>query len=151
MPRSLFSSVTNYPHARKGGTAVSKRQSAALDRKKFFGDPVMVITIIVLSIFLALFILYPLSMLLVDSVLIKGNDLYSVADYAGNADIIEVDRAIDSAVLQGLHQLTIIHGKGTGVLRTEIQKHLKTHKSIRTFRLGTFGEGDSGVTVAELK
>lgn len=65
--------------------------------------------------------------------------------------IIEVDRAIDSAVLQGLHQLTIIHGKGTGVLRTEIQKHLKTHKSIRTFRLGTFGEGDSGVTVAELK
>ena len=59
--------------------------------------------------------------------------------------------AIDSAVLQGLHQLTIIHGKGTGVLRTEIQKHLKTHKSIRTFRLGTFGEGDSGVTVAELK
>ena len=65
---------------------MSKRQSAALDRKKFFGDPVMVITIIVLSIFLALFILYPLSMLLVDSVLIKGNDLYSVADYAGNAD-----------------------------------------------------------------
>ena len=65
--------------------------------------------------------------------------------------IIEVDRAIDSAVLQGLHQLTIIHGKGTGVLRIEIQKHLKTHKSIRTFRLGTFGEGDSGVTVAELK
>ncbi len=65
--------------------------------------------------------------------------------------ILDVDRAIDSAVLQGLHQLTIIHGKGTGVLRKEIQQHLKTHKSIRTFRLGTFGEGDSGVTVAELK
>lgn len=65
--------------------------------------------------------------------------------------ILDVDRAIDGAVLQGLHQLTIIHGKGTGVLRTEIQKHLKTHKSVRTFRLGTFGEGDSGVTVAELK
>ena len=65
--------------------------------------------------------------------------------------ILDVDRAIDGAVLQGLHQITIIHGKGTGVLRTEIQKHLKTHKSVRTFRLGTFGEGDSGVTVAELK
>lgn len=65
--------------------------------------------------------------------------------------ILDVDRTIDAAVMQGLHQITIIHGKGTGVLRKEIQKHLKTHPSIRTFRLGTFGEGDSGVTVAELK
>lgn len=65
--------------------------------------------------------------------------------------ILDVDKAIDSAVLQGLHQITIIHGKGTGVLRKEIQKHLKTHPSVRTFRLGVFGEGDSGVTIAELK
>lgn len=65
--------------------------------------------------------------------------------------ILDVDRAIDSAVMQGLHQITIIHGKGTGVLRREIQNHLKTHPSVRTFRLGVFGEGDSGVTVAELK
>lgn len=65
--------------------------------------------------------------------------------------ILDVDRAIDSAVLQGLHQLTIIHGKGTGVLRTEIQKHLKKHPSIRSFRLGVFGEGEAGVTIAELK
>ena len=65
--------------------------------------------------------------------------------------IMDVDRAIDSAVMQGLHQITIIHGKGTGVLRREIQQHLKRHPSVRTFRLGTFGEGDSGVTVAELK
>lgn len=65
--------------------------------------------------------------------------------------IIDVDKAIDSAVLSGLHQITIIHGKGTGVLRTEIQKHLKKHPSVRSFRLGTYGEGDSGVTIAELK
>lgn len=65
--------------------------------------------------------------------------------------IIDVDKAIDCAVLQGLHQITIIHGKGTGVLRKEIQAHLKTHPSVRSFRLGVFGEGDSGVTVAELK
>lgn len=63
---------------------MSKRQSAALDRKKFFGDPVMVITVAVLFIFLALFILYPLAMLLTDSVHIRKNNLYSVADYAGN-------------------------------------------------------------------
>ncbi|MDD6488535.1 MAG: endonuclease MutS2 [Clostridia bacterium] len=65
--------------------------------------------------------------------------------------IIDVDKAIDSAILSGLHQITIIHGKGTGVLRTEIQKHLKKHPSVRSFRLGTYGEGDSGVTIAELK
>ena len=65
--------------------------------------------------------------------------------------ILDVDRAIDLAVMQGLHQITIIHGKGTGILRKEIQKHLRTQPSVRTFRLGTFGEGDSGVTIAELK
>ena len=65
--------------------------------------------------------------------------------------IIDVDKAIDSAILSGLHQITIIHGKGTGVLRKEIQNHLKKHPSVRTFRLGTYGEGDSGVTIAELK
>lgn len=65
--------------------------------------------------------------------------------------IVDVDRAIDAAVMQGLHQITIIHGKGTGVLRREIQKHLKTHPSVRSYRLGVFGEGEAGVTIAELK
>ena len=65
--------------------------------------------------------------------------------------IMIVDRAIDTAVMQKLHQITIIHGKGTGILRREIQNHLKKHPSVRTFRLGVFGEGDYGVTIAELK
>lgn len=65
--------------------------------------------------------------------------------------LLDLDRAIDSAVLMGFHQLTIIHGKGTGVLRTEVQKHLKKHPSIRTYRLGVYGEGEAGVTIAELK
>ncbi len=65
--------------------------------------------------------------------------------------IIAVDRAIDSCVLTNTHILTIIHGKGTGVLRSEIQKHLKTHKAVSKFRLGSFGEGESGVTIVELK
>ena len=65
--------------------------------------------------------------------------------------IIEVDSAIDRAVLMNMGQLTIIHGKGTGVLRTEIQKFLRTHKNIKSFRLGTYGEGDAGVTICEIK
>ena len=65
--------------------------------------------------------------------------------------IMSVDNAIDSAILMNLNTLTIIHGKGTGVLRKEIQAHLKKHPSIRSYRLGTYGEGDAGVTMAELK
>ena len=57
------------------------RQSASLDRKKFFADPIMVVTIFVLILFLALFILYPLSMLLADSVYVRSTQLYSAADY----------------------------------------------------------------------
>ena len=50
-----------------------------------------------------------------------------------------------------IHIFTVIHGTGTGVLRTAIQKHLKHHPSVKSFRLGTFGEGEAGVTVVELK
>ena len=65
--------------------------------------------------------------------------------------IVEVDAFIDRALRQNLNQITIIHGKGTGVLRTGIQQHLRKHKAIKSFRLGTYGEGESGVTIAELK
>lgn len=65
--------------------------------------------------------------------------------------IMDVDAAIDNAVLMNINQLTIIHGKGTGVLRSEIQKYLRTHKNIKSFRLGNFGEGDAGVTICEIK
>lgn len=65
--------------------------------------------------------------------------------------LMSVDRAIDAAVLSGINQLTIIHGKGTGVLRAAVQQHLRRHPSVRSFRLGVFGEGESGVTIVELK
>lgn len=62
-----------------------------------------------------------------------------------------VDKAIDNAVLSGVNQMTIIHGKGTGVLRREISAFLKTHKAVKSYRLGVFGEGEDGVTIVELK
>lgn len=64
---------------------------------------------------------------------------------------LELDTFIDNAVLANVSILTIIHGKGTGVLRTEIAKYLKKHPNVKSFRLGTFGEGESGVTIVELK
>ena len=62
-----------------------------------------------------------------------------------------VEKAIDNAVLSGVGKLTIIHGKGTGVLRREINQHLRRHKAVKSQRLGTFGEGEDGVTIVELK
>ncbi len=65
--------------------------------------------------------------------------------------LLEVDRFIDNAVLTGVERVTIIHGKGTGALRAAIQQHLRRHPSVKEFRLGSYGEGETGVTIAELK
>lgn len=70
---------------------------------------------------------------------------------ASDEAILELDRYIDNALISGLETIRIIHGKGTGVLRKSVQAHLRSHKAVKTFRLGTFGEGENGVTIAELK
>jgi DNA mismatch repair protein MutS2 len=65
--------------------------------------------------------------------------------------IKKVDKYLDNAYLSGLAKVTIIHGKGTGALRSAIQNYLKNSSHVKSFREGSFGEGDSGVTIAELK
>ncbi len=62
-----------------------------------------------------------------------------------------VEMFIDSAALSKLTSVRIIHGKGTGALRTAIQNSLKRNKLVKSFRLGVYGEGENGVTIAELK
>ena len=64
--------------------------------------------------------------------------------------LIELDKYIDEAVLAGIGTITIIHGKGTGVLRKNVQAHLRNHRNIKSFRVGLFGEGENGVTIAEI-
>ena len=65
--------------------------------------------------------------------------------------LMTLDQYIDNCILSGIKTFTIIHGKGTGVLRSAVHSHLKRHKAVRTFRLGVYGEGESGVTICELK
>jgi hypothetical protein len=62
-----------------------------------------------------------------------------------------LDKYLDDAVLSGIATVRIVHGKGTGALRAAVGQYLKRDPRVKTFRLGTFGEGDSGVTIAELK
>ena len=58
---------------------------------------------------------------------------------------------LDGAMRANLQTVRIIHGKGTGVLRQAVHKELKKHRQVKSFRLGVYGEGEDGVTIAELK
>lgn len=62
-----------------------------------------------------------------------------------------VDKYLDSCVLNGLTTVRIVHGKGTGILKKGIQNFLKNHPHVKSYRIGTFGEGENGVTIVELK
>ncbi|TCP32127.1 DNA mismatch repair protein MutS2 [Scopulibacillus darangshiensis] len=63
----------------------------------------------------------------------------------------KLEQYFDAALLAGYHQVSIIHGKGTGALRKGVQNFIKNHSRIKSSRLGGAGEGGSGVTVVELK
>ena len=69
----------------------------------------------------------------------------------GDEGVAMVDCFLDDAVMAHLTTVTIIHGKGTGALRQAVQQHLKTCKYVKGFRLGRYGEGETGVTIVELK
>lgn len=65
--------------------------------------------------------------------------------------VYQLDTFIDQAVMSNISIISIIHGKGTGLLRAAVHKRLKSHPSVKSFRLGVYGEGEDGVTIAELK
>lgn len=70
---------------------------------------------------------------------------------AADEGVYEMEAFIDNAVLANMGTVTIIHGKGTGILRAAVHQRLKQLKSVKSFRLGLFGEGEDGVTIVQLK
>ncbi len=68
-----------------------------------------------------------------------------------NEAIAEVENFLDSALLQNLTEVRIVHGMGAGILRRAVQDYLRKHKRVESFRLGKYGEGESGVTIVTLK
>lgn len=65
--------------------------------------------------------------------------------------IDKLDKYLDDVYLAGVSPVTIIHGKGTGALRAAVHNHIKKHPHVKSYRLGQYGEGESGVTIIEIK
>ncbi len=93
---------------------------------------------------------------------VRQHGVTSNADRKSNSELMligkNVDEAvmltdifIDNAIMTGLNTVYLVHGKGTGALRKGLHQHLKTHRSVKKYRLGLYGEGEDGVTVIELK
>ncbi len=85
---------------------------------------------------------------------IRSGSVKSEVDLRGmllEEALLEADKFLDEASMAGLHTVSIIHGKGTGTLRSGIQQMLRKHPQVKSFRLGKYGEGENGVTIAELK
>ena len=79
-----------------------------------------------------------------------GNEINVIGQTVDDA-IMAVDEFIDAAVMAGLNQIWVIHGMGTGRLRAGLHEHFRHHPNVAEFRLGAYGEGESGVTVVKLK
>ncbi len=92
----------------------------------------------------------------------RGTGVTSTADRKASSELMLIgknideacmlaDMFIDNAVMSGLNMVYLVHGKGTGALRKGLHQHLRTNRSVKSFRLGLYGEGEDGVTIAELK
>jgi len=64
--------------------------------------------------------------------------------------LLKLDKYLDDAFMADLHQVRVIHGKGTGTLRHAVQEQLAKHLLVKSYRPGGYGEGDTGVTIIEL-
>ena len=84
----------------------------------------------------------------------KAQTISTSVDVRGkNMDdaVMDVEKYIDDAFISGLGEVTVIHGRGEGILRKGIQEMLRRNRNVESFRSGGFNEGGDGVTVVKLK
>lgn len=71
--------------------------------------------------------------------------------YTVDEALAQLDKYLDDAYIAHLNSVRIVHGKGTGALRSAVHQYLKRSSYVKSFRLGEHGEGDAGVTIAQFK
>lgn len=81
----------------------------------------------------------------------RGGMELDIRGCMGDEGVMQMEMFLDGAILSGLNQVMIIHGKGTGALREAVHAALKRNPRVKSFRLGAYGEGEAGVTVVELQ
>lgn len=81
----------------------------------------------------------------------RGGMELDIRGCLGDEGVMQMEMFIDSAILSGMNQIVVIHGKGTGALRDAVHAALRRNPAVKSFRLGTYGEGEAGVTIVELK
>lgn len=84
----------------------------------------------------------------------KSQTISSEINLLGNTvdeAVNTLDKYLDDAYLAGIAEVRIVHGKGSGALRAGVHQYLKNHPHVKSYRLGIFGEGDTGVTIVEIK
>lgn len=81
----------------------------------------------------------------------RGGMELDIRGCMGDEGVVQMEMFLDGAILSGLNQVVIIHGKGTGALRDAVHAALRRNPRVRSFRLGAYGEGEAGVTVVELQ
>jgi len=81
----------------------------------------------------------------------RCSDEIDLRGMTGDEAWLEVDKYLDTVQMAGLHTVRLIHGKGTGALKSALWARLRTDARIKSFRIGQYGEGDGGVTVVEMK
>ena len=86
----------------------------------------------------------------------EGTNMTSISDEVHlrhltvDEALLKLDKYLNDALMAGLHQIRVVHGKGTGTLRQETHRTLAKHPLVKSYRLGGYGEGGAGVTIVEL-
>lgn len=80
----------------------------------------------------------------------RGDEVY-IRHLTVDEALLKLDKFLNDAFITGYYQVKVVHGKGTGTLRLVVDRYLKKHPLVKSYRLGGYGEGGSGVTIAQLE